>query len=109
MYKKIWSSKNYFFINGYAIGKRNLKILRRNWENEQDYYSNCIDLLEQTKRDYHEETYGYYSCDECLINILMKEKYLKKWIMKKNGFKFSNDKIFDEEKLFCFGLEGNVI
>ena len=80
VYKKIWSSKNYFFINGYAIGKRNLKILRRNWENEQDYY---IDLLEQTKRDYHEETYGYYSCDEGLINILMKEKYLKKWIMKK--------------------------
>lgn len=36
------------------------------------------------KRDYNEETYGYYSCDEGLINILMKEKYFKKWIMKKN-------------------------
>lgn len=41
------------------------------------------DLLEEMKRDYNEETYGYYSCDEGLINILMKEKYLKKWIMKK--------------------------
>ena len=63
------------------------------------------------KGDYNEETYGYYSCDEGLINILMKEKYLKKWIMKKiYGFKFSNDKIFDElqEKMVCFGLEGNV-
>lgn len=28
---------------------------------------------------------------------------------KKYGFKFSNDKIFDEEKMFCFGLEGNAI
>ena len=27
------------------------------------------------------------------------------------GFKFSNDKIFDElqEKIFCFGWEGNVM
>lgn len=41
-------------------------------------------FLEEMKRDYNEETYGYYSCDEGLINILMKEKYLKKWIMKKN-------------------------
>ena len=64
--------------------KKNLKILWRNWENEQDYYSNYIDLLEETKRDYNEETYGYYSCDEGLINILMKEKYLKKLKMKKN-------------------------
>ena len=23
--------------------------------------------------------------------------------------KFSNDKIFDKQKMFCFGLEGNVI
>lgn len=43
-----------------------------------------MDLLEETKRDYNEETYGYYSCDEGLINILMKEKYLKKLKMKKN-------------------------
>ena len=64
--------------------KKNLKILWRNWENEQDYYFNYIDLLEETKRDYNEETYGYYSCDEGLINILMKEKYLKKLKMKKN-------------------------
>lgn len=28
--------------------------------------------------------HGYYSCDEGLINILMKEKYLKKLKMKKN-------------------------
>ena len=32
--------KNIFLINRYAIAKRNLKILRRNCENEQDYYSN---------------------------------------------------------------------
>ena len=64
--------------------KKNLKILWRNWENEQDYYFNYIDLLEETKRDYNEETYGYYSCAEGLINILMKEKYLKKLKMKKN-------------------------
>lgn len=64
--------------------KKNLKILWRNWENEQDYYFNYIDLLGETKRDYNEETYGYYSCDEGLINILMKEKYLKKLKMKKN-------------------------
>lgn len=55
-----------------------------NCENEHDYYSIYIDLLEQTKGDYHEETYGYNSYDEGLINILMKEKYLKKLIMKEN-------------------------
>ena len=64
--------------------KKNLKIVWRNWENEQDYYSNYIDLLEETKRDYNEETYGYYSCDEGLINILMKEMNIwKNWKWKK--------------------------
>ena len=32
-------------INRYAIGKRNLEILWRNCENEQDYYSNYIHLI----------------------------------------------------------------
>ena len=81
--------------------KKNLKILWRNWENEQDYYFNYIDLLEETKRDYNEETYGYYSCDEGLINILMKEKYLKKLKMKKNmDLNFQMMKYFMKRKCF---------
>lgn len=61
------------------------------------------DLLEEMKRDYNEETYGYYSCDEGLINILMKEKYLKKWIMKKKyGFKFQMIKYLMKRKCFVW-------